>query len=237
MTRNRMRSILVCLIVAQCHSEMLHAENAESCRGRVIKTCDSDPANLICRVLRQGASETSESVATFLNSVKDVDADVRDDLICARLAGRKTVELATYISSFSINGGHRFRIGYGGGEWKRGQNGYYWYIEMPEKYLKLAELYDDLDDLARPLQRDVLLVVNGVVFDVSVNYCEDLTKFVLGCDDLGSYKINMKDVTVESITTPYSTGDFDDHIKTIENIKNGVYREFMEKGLESGLHD
>ena len=57
-----------------------------------LSECSTNPNSTFCQMLLNSDIETEESINRFMDSLKPLDKDMKEDLICARLLGR-TVNL------------------------------------------------------------------------------------------------------------------------------------------------
>jgi formylglycine-generating enzyme required for sulfatase activity len=188
-----------------------------SCRNRLIKLCDEDDGAAICRLLRQDKPETQESIAQFLRQISHLDTEVQQDLICARLMGRKQVKrIYTQISN-QKSGEDHYVFSSGMATWELSFN--------DPRYGDLVKAHEELNRLKLDEPKKIKFDIEGLIVDADATYSGR---------ELSSFRLQADDVSLARISTPLAgQGDFEQQVAQVRKIINRAYDNFMKVGLES----
>lgn len=212
------------------------AQSRDSCQQRVVKICADAPDSGACQLLAQSGPETVTSINTFLESLRDIDPEMQQTLICARFVRLKTIRMRIDLTQPLLQKcpyvpcGVRFdsttaaRIG------------------------KLAEIHGELSRLKQPVSSVVDVEVIGRVSGVeaewpsSHGYFENNNQVGLigwhGYEQSRywrvslTYVITFSDSRIEKIKASYGSGSYETVLKALNAHRNKAYSYYRDIGLE-----
>lgn len=212
---NRLKTVTLMLMMLAASGGAWASENP--CRQRVLKICNDDPQAGICRLLKQDAPENKESIGEFLQTIAHLDHEVQQDLICARLMGKKkilNIETELVASPDSGTGKYTFKDG-----------DVSWRFKMPDPaYPDWVSAHSKIDRLKLCAGKGLDFDIEGVVVDVNATYKDGRYDTVT---------IGVENVNLLKISTGYLDGPFDAQIKPLRKIINSAYDGYMKAGLNS----
>ena len=187
------------------------------CRQRLIKICDEQDGNAICRLLGQDAPETVESIAEFLRNISHLDSDIQQDLICARLMGQKKIlGLKTEVVDDTVSGSY-YTFQSADSRWK---------LEVRDAgYKELVNSLQEVERMKLCPPRDITFDLEGMIRDVEATYSDGSLK---------RFDITVDGVSFLRIVTALAPGEggFNDHIRPLKKRLSEEYEKYMNVGLK-----
>ncbi len=191
------------------------AQSAEPpCRQRVLSICNEDQGALICKLLSYDEPETPGSITAFLSKIAKLDSEIQQDLICARLMGKK--KIVKLNTAFPSSADAVFRCGIGVFKFK---------INDPN-YAAIIASHRKLRKFNLCPSNEVEFDITGMVMDVDAEY-DNRT------DMLKSFVFTMEEVAFSNIKTIYAEGGFDVQRKPLEKRIDEEYLKYFNAGKNS----
>jgi hypothetical protein len=86
---NHIRTTLVAVLFCLMNPATVLADPVCEAESSSLSECSTNPNSTLCQMLLSGDDETEASINAFIDSIKSLDEEMRERLICARLLGKE----------------------------------------------------------------------------------------------------------------------------------------------------